>query len=224
MDMEYFVGLDLGQAADYTALAIVERPPWDGITDAIYSVRHLQRYPLGTPYTDIVPGVESLMNTYPLRGAATLVVDYTGVGRALVDMLRRSSIQDRIVPITITGGQAVSEKEDGSRSVPKKDLVTSLQVLFQGRRLKVARGMAEADVLVAELNEFRVKITAAANETFGAADERRHDDLVLSVALACWFAEHQPHWGPNSISWGGKSLMADAPRCESDSDDSSDDW
>ena len=136
--MEYFVGLDLGQAADYTALAVVERSPWDGVTDAIYSLRHLKRYPLGTAYTDIVPDVERLMNTPPLRGAVTLVVDYSGVGRVLVDMLRRSSIESQIVPVTITGGQTVNEKEDGSRTVPKKDLVTSLQVLFQGRRLKVA--------------------------------------------------------------------------------------
>jgi hypothetical protein len=45
-----------------------------------------------------------------------------------------------------------------------------------------------ASVLVQELLNFRVKITEAANETFGAGDGE-HDDIVLAVALACWYAE-----------------------------------
>ena len=34
-----------------------------------------------------------------------------------------------------------------------------------------------------------MKITAAANETFEARHEGRHDDLVLAVALAVWAGE-----------------------------------
>ena len=71
--------------------------------------------------------------------------------------------------------------------------------------------MAEADALVAELNDFRVKITAAANETFAAADERRHDDLVLSVALACWYAVRQPRWPAEPFSHGEPGLMSRMP-------------
>jgi hypothetical protein len=38
----YYVGLDLGQAADYTALAVVEQKSAD--EKAYYDVRHLQRW------------------------------------------------------------------------------------------------------------------------------------------------------------------------------------
>jgi hypothetical protein len=52
--------------------------------------------------------------------------------------------------------------------------------------------LAHAETLETELQNFRVKITAAANETFGAWRERDHDDLVLALALAVWHAEKQP--------------------------------
>ena len=57
---DYYVGLDLGQAQDYTALSVVERSekfpvgslPDPSVTprEAHYAVRHLRRWPLGTPY------------------------------------------------------------------------------------------------------------------------------------------------------------------------------
>src|SRR5262245_15267860 len=52
----YFSGLDLGLAAEFTALAVLERTRVPDPTDpertvGHYAVRHLQRFPLGTSYT-----------------------------------------------------------------------------------------------------------------------------------------------------------------------------
>jgi hypothetical protein len=214
MKPDYVVGLDLGQASDFTALAVLERPPPAPTPtpreEPIYSVRHLQRFPLGTPYTTIVPAVACLLGTEPLKGCATLVVDQTGVGRALVDMLRRAPVPGRMVPVTITGGQAVTVAEDGSRHVPKKELVTCLQLLLQGRRLQVARTLPDAELLVRELQNFRVKITGAAHETFGAWRDGEHDDLVLAVALASWLANREPRRTANAFTCG-PSRISQAP-------------
>jgi hypothetical protein len=49
-----------------------------------------------------------------------------------------------------------------------------------------------AATLVRELQNFQVKITAAANETFGVWRDGQHDDLVLAVALASWWGERNP--------------------------------
>src|SRR5262245_160127 len=83
---DYIIGLDLGQAQDPTALAVLERPErseeergWS----PTYAVRHLERFPLGTAYTAIVPAVVKLCTTKELKGSP-LVIDQTGVGRALV--------------------------------------------------------------------------------------------------------------------------------------------
>lgn len=47
----YFVGLDLGQAQDYTALVVVEQQ--DTSPTASYQARHLERFALGTAYPAI---------------------------------------------------------------------------------------------------------------------------------------------------------------------------
>ncbi len=86
----------------------------------------------------------------------------------------------------------------GGRNVPKKELVSTLQVLLQARRLRVAPALPEAQTLVRELLNFQVKITPAANETFGAWREGQHDDLVLAMAIAAWQAERCPVPG-NSV-------------------------
>jgi hypothetical protein len=78
------VGLDLGQASDFTALAVLERRDVaDG--PASYGCRHLERFHLGTPYPTIVSAVAKMFDSPALLGAP-LVVDGTGVGRAVVDM------------------------------------------------------------------------------------------------------------------------------------------
>jgi hypothetical protein len=187
----YVIGLDLGQTNDFSALCVVERPargaPGAKAVPRAYALRHLVRYPLGTAYTEIVPQVVQVATTPPLRGSP-LVVDQTGVGRALVDMLKRSYAGGRVIPVTVTAGHATTASDDGFH-VPKKELVTRLQLLLQGGRLKIARDLPFADILLTELQNFRVKITAAANEVFGAFGSGQHDDLVFSVMLACWWAE-----------------------------------
>ena len=212
MRPDYFLGLDLGQTRDFTALAVLERHPLSNAETAVeppeYALRHLHRFPLGTPYTEIVPAVAALVRSGPLA-EAPVVVDQTGVGRAVVDMMRRAV--GWVVPVTITGGHAVTMSEDRSFHVPKKELVTCLQVVMQSRRLRIARGLHEAAVLVRELQQFQVKITAAAHETFGVWREGQHDDMVLAVALACWWAERCPPLDENAFAGGGESLLANPP-------------
>jgi hypothetical protein len=188
----YFTGLDLGQSQDFTAIAVLEKS-W--LTDSTsqeplsyYATRHLERFPLGTSYTQVCARLARLFQHPPLTGSK-LAIDQTGVGRPVVDMLRRSEIGAEIRPITITGGHKATFAKGDGWLVPKKELVSTLQVLLQSRRIKVAPTLPEARTLVEELTNFRVKITLACNETFGAWREGAHDDLVLAVAIAVWEGE-----------------------------------
>ena len=63
-------------------------------------------------------------------------------------------------------------------------LIANVRALLSTGRRKVAGGLLESAVLLRELADFRVTITAKANETFGAG--RGHDDLLLATALAVW--------------------------------------
>jgi hypothetical protein len=200
----YLVGLDLGQAHDFSALAIAERHPGE-LRRAAYHLRHLERWPLGTSYPAIVQAVTAMLGQEPLNAGARLVVDGTGVGRAVVDLFR--PLGRRLVPVTITGGVGVTEAEDGYLHVPKRDLIGAAQVLLQDGRLRIAAALPEAATLTAELRDYRVKISASGHDSYDAR-EGAHDDLILAVALAVWYGDRAPfgltgwHPGAGATGWG----------------------
>ena len=229
--LPHFVGLDLGQSRDYSAVAVVEAAYWltedwawqmnrpagwvwpSELASAVQidqarslnyyherpanpplSVRHLERFPLHTPYHEVVERVGQILATPPLRASeAALVVDATGVGRAVTDQLRQAGLDP--IDVTITAGFTVGHERDRwlgeSFTVPKRDLVSTMAVLLEQRRLKVAESLPEAPTLVRELQEFRRRVTPVGNDTYASWRENTHDDLVLAVALACWYRQWQ---------------------------------
>lgn len=179
--MSRLCGLDLGQSNDSTAFSVLER------VGSVYQVRHLERFKLGMPYPEQVRRLAELMATPELKGA-DLIVDYTGVGRPVADMIVEAGLGP--VLVTITGGDAV-QGEGMEWRVPKRDLVTAALVLMQSNRLLVARALPEAETFKRELLNMRIKVNLkTAHDTYEAWREGQHDDLVLSVALACWYGEH----------------------------------
>ena len=188
----HVLGLDLGQRADPSTLALVRTL---GTFDRlVYDVPLLRRWPLGTSYLSIVADVRKLLTRPPLSVSErwpVLVVDGTGCGAAVVDLFRVGAEELGAVlqPVLITAGaRDTPSDEHGYAHVAKANLVGKLLVAFQSRQLDVARDLALAGTLVSELRTFQTKITSAAHETFSAR-EGAHDDRVLAVALAVWAAE-----------------------------------
>src|SRR5205085_2524303 len=68
-----------------------------------FACPHLQRWPLGTPYPQIVEDVRALLSRPPLAGCI-LGIDATGVGRAVADLFRRGRLNATLRPVVITGG------------------------------------------------------------------------------------------------------------------------
>jgi hypothetical protein len=108
----YSVGVDLGQANDPTAIAVLAKtivPPETALFapvgespsnrlvegTMVYDLVYLKRPKLGTPYDVIARRVADLICELEPQGAfgelgqVTLSVDGTGVGRGVVDMLDR---------------------------------------------------------------------------------------------------------------------------------------
>lgn len=183
----YDVGLDLGQVSDFTAVAVVERhlDPGAPRAEATYGLRHLERVPLGTSYPAIVEVVRDLMGRLP--PAATLVADATGVGRAVVDLLRQARLHP--VPVVVHGGQQSTVDERGYKRIPKQELISTTQIVLQQGRLKFAASLPLVGTLKEELQSFTIKITEAGNDTYEAWREGQHDDLVFALCLAVWHAE-----------------------------------
>jgi len=185
----YFVGLDLGQSQDFSAIAVMERHG-TAKDNYVFHCRHLERWKLRTSYPSIVADTVRMMNSPPMQSGRTrpmLAVDATGVGAPVIDLFKRERMKATLKPIQIIGGANVSS-EFGMTRVPKRDLVSTVQVYLQNGRLKIAEQLPEAETLTRELQNFSVKITDAANDIYGAWREGTHDDLVLAASLALWAA------------------------------------
>jgi len=184
---DFIISVDLAQVNDFTAITIIEKVSQKG-SPKEYHLRHIERPERGTTYPRIVDRINELVNTEQLKKERkTVVIDITGVGRPVWDLLQNSHIAAKTKGITITGGNTVIENRD-IYSVPKRDLITSLQVAFQNGQLQIANGLPEADNLVRELNNFKVKININGHDQYEAWREGVHDDIVLSVAMGVWYA------------------------------------
>jgi hypothetical protein len=219
----HFIGLDLGQSHDFTAIAIIERTERAGKWDPVYCVhrrlvgldlRYLERLELGTPYPEIVERVAAISRAAELGGRSHLAVDATGVGRPVVDLLRRARPQCRILPAVITGGDQ-ERCAGGYYRVPKRDIVTGLQVLVQNGGLRISAGLKAGPALVREMAEMRVKVNGRGYEQYGAWREGTHDDLVFAVGLACWAAKKMYPRGPEGggpREWGEEGRSGSTER------------
>ena len=176
-----YIGLGLGQVNEYTAIAIVERD--GGEKDAALKVRHLQRFPLSTTYPAIVEATAGIVT--PLPDDARLAVDATGVGQPVVDLF--DSVGLRPIVVTVTGGDAATH-EGRNWKIPKRELISGIQVTLQQGRLRIARALPEAETLIRELTNYRVTIAETNRDGFSQWRESIHDDLIFAVALAVWCA------------------------------------
>ena len=113
-----FVGLDLGQRKDPSALSIVERAEvFPGEMDWVtyeqrrpmrFRVLYLERMLLGTPYPRVVERVRQVLRQSAQQGRCTLVMDATGLGTPVLDMMRAANLGCEIVPVLLTGGERES--------------------------------------------------------------------------------------------------------------------
>ncbi len=193
MQPSYFVGLDLAQTQDYSALVILERR---GHTPQNYQFdcKYLKRWELRTGYPEIVSDVVKLVNspqlTENVRERSVLAIDQTGVGAGIADLFRLEKMAAKLIPIYITSGTDITRDGD-VRRVPKRVLVTNTAIALQTGKLQISEQLPLTETLVAELQNFKAKITTSGNDTYGAGAEWRvgnNDDLVLALSMALWTA------------------------------------
>jgi hypothetical protein len=221
--MTFFIGVELGQVSDMTAVAVVEsltlpylrtekirhrrwvdvhpvyRAPDGSETrdhpPVNFALRHLERILPGTGYPEIVSRVEALHRR--LRNT-TVLVDATGVGRAAVELFQKSGFS--ISVLTLTAGDQTTQ-DGSSYRIPKRDVISSTQVLLQTGRLKIVRSLPHASLLARELVNFRFKVGREKGDDTADWREGPDDDLVLALAIAAWEAERNPGLG-FSCSYG----------------------
>jgi hypothetical protein len=196
-EARHFLGLDLGQKQDPSALVALRQTPADGGGLKSYSkwfrryeVRGAKRWPLGTSYHDVCRDVAALVAQETLAGC-TLGVDWTGVGQGVVEILRNARPSATIRPVYITAGTGVAAEGAGFK-VPKVELVAVVTRLLESGRLDIPATLPGAKDLATELRNFRAKVNNSGRESFEADwRSKAHDDLVLALAIAAWLGEYR---------------------------------
>jgi hypothetical protein len=201
--MTFICGCDLGEANDWTALVIVEQTEIANAPATArfrYDIRHVDRV-RRIGWDKIALRVRDLVER--LGEEAPLILDYTGAGRPAATIFEMVGIRAPITLVTITAGNAVVERSPYDITVPKRDLASVVAVTLQTDRLHIGPKVPLARALMAELSNFRVKVSLSGHESFEAWREKDHDDMVLATALAVWYGELAgPPLAMSQVSFG----------------------
>lgn len=194
------IGVDVGQISDPTAICVVEiseehtgkfrTGSWPSqtvypIMASRYTVRHIQRLALGTPYPKVAEHVAGIICSDRLADRdITTLIDVTGVGRPVYeDIQKEISFRQTdawIRPITFTGGMQYNRS---TGALAKAYLVSRLQSLLQGNHVH-APDTSEVRAMLEELRVYEIKISQDGHDSYGAVTGK-HDDLVTAMGLAC---------------------------------------
>jgi hypothetical protein len=116
---------------------------------------------------------------------ARLVIDETGIGRAVGDIFDSAGLRPNRV--TITAGMKMTQHGGRTWHVPRAQLISGVDARLYTGELRIAAGIRDAG----ELKDFQRKVSDAGRSTW-ATRTGGHDDLVLAVAIALWFAIEDP--------------------------------
>jgi hypothetical protein len=169
-----------------------------------YDIKLIEKYQ-DLSYEEMAERVSVLMQNPKLRMNTDLIVDGTGIGDAVVELMRKQGLYP--LPIIFSGGEAPREhyaefgalfKNAGAGningvrtleyiSVPKKDMVDAGRVMIQQGRLRLAPGRWNGDFKT-QLSKFKGKLNEnTGNRKFEAETEKDHDDLVVVFLMGAWW-------------------------------------
>ncbi len=193
-DRDFIIGVSIGLAQDFTALAVLER--FEELTgeakngrwlrEVRYEAPHLERLPLGTGYVEITERLKELIADLPSHGRLRMLVDRTVCHRPPIDYMRKEGLT--VVPVTVMQSGDVQGGGWFGWTVSKREMVSILQLAFLSDRLKI-RDMPEADELTEELQNFRYKAPSNVTIDMEAWRETPGDDLVFAMMMPIWFGE-----------------------------------
>jgi hypothetical protein len=157
----YVMGVDLAKSYDFTVLTVV-----DSVTRKVVARERFQ----DVSWTEQKSRILYLAHKY---NDALAILDSTGVGDPIAEDLQSSNIS--------------LHYEDGKPGVKfdnrkKCQIIDNLVIAIEQRAITFP---SEYEELISELQQYEYTITDAGNITYSAPDGK-HDDCVISLALAVW--------------------------------------
>jgi phage terminase large subunit-like protein len=174
---EYVLGVDLARSVDYTVLSILNKKTKN--FDYIERLENENR----TSWNYQVEKIKAVAQKY---NNAQVIVDSTGVGDPIVENLQREGVN-----------VYYHQKPDSDSSTPgikfssinKENLIEKLKVAIELKLITYPNIKYYVD----ELREFICETTSAGRHKYSAPDGK-HDDCVISCALAVWGIRDQIYY------------------------------
>lgn len=160
----YVVGVDLARLRDYTVLTVVDRAR----KHVVYTER-FNKVEWSAQYLRIIAVAR--------RYKAVVVVDSTGIGDPIVNTLSHAGLD--VFPYKIGG------------SIAKQQLIEKLRINIDHTDVSFPQNKWTA-ALLNELRCYEYKFTEGGRMQY-EAPSGKHDDCVISLALAIWVAD-QPEF------------------------------
>jgi len=166
---EYVLGVDLARSVDYTVLSVLNKRTKN--FDYVERLENENR----TSWNYQVEKIKAVSKKY---NNALTILDSTGVGDPIVENLQREGVN--------VYHHQKPESDDSTpgikfSSVNKENLVEKLKVAIELKLITYPN----IKFLVDELREFICETTSAGRHRY-SAPQNKHDDAVISVALAVW--------------------------------------
>jgi hypothetical protein len=195
-----FFALDLGYAQDNSVLMAVTRHwvktgeydyAWRyPISRLRFTVEDIHKWPLRVYYMHVVEDTAEIIKDYSRQPfflgqpdhRMTLIVDASGVGAPVAEMLERLELPCNFNRLIITSGDSASYY-NSSYHVPRRALLAYLRIAIEKDLVKVPEGVKHAADLKRELQNLVI------------GRQTSHDDLAITLAMACYRATEM-NFGP----------------------------
>lgn len=209
MYKEYIVSWDIAKQQDATVVQVWRQVPQvigEKYNERIFTfwdcIRLVKWEQI--PYTEQVRRVSLILGSAELKNNHDLLIDGTGVGQAIADMIREAKLSP--IEIVFSGGakpqelyMGNSDKRFGSGmdmnvlrgySVPKVDMIGAAQTILEEHRIPPIADIPYASEFERQLLHFQGKVNEKGHTTYGNDNEAKHDDFVASFLMFCWWVKY----------------------------------
>jgi hypothetical protein len=156
---KHFIGIDIGQSVDYTAITVLNE---------FGQIEELERFNQMT-YEKIMERMIKTMNKYP---KAFVYIEKNNVGSVIIESLMANpNLKNKRITAFVTTNQS------------KNDLIENLIKSMQTAEIKNT-GCLNTDLLVSEMESFVSEYSFKTHTLKYGALSGFHDDMIISLALA----------------------------------------
>lgn len=213
--LKYLIVLDPGQSSDPFAIQIYRAVPivdygvaQMGTKDRIMCKDDLiMQYKIqDTRYKVVCKFVVELMNREDMYEQTSLVMDATGIGRAIKEEFQDAGIKS-LIPISYTAGGRVNYqyldtndqrfntssggylnfKRLDQINVPKADMVDAARIALEQHQVRIAPNLPYLSDFKLQMVSFTGKMSPSGYTSFNNSSDDIHDEWVNCLMMRSWF-------------------------------------